>query len=107
TQSRPLIVPLSLLRSFPTRRSSDLTQPPDPVRTAVRRLSAAGQGYVRFAINQPGLFRTAYCPSPTGTTESAGDPHHPWTILSRRSEEHTSQLQSLTTLVCPLLLQPT
>ena len=32
----------------------------DPREEAVRRLSALGRGYVRFALAEPGLFRTAF-----------------------------------------------
>jgi AcrR family transcriptional regulator len=34
---------------------------PDPGAEAQRRLRALGRGYVRFALAEPGLFRTAYC----------------------------------------------
>ena len=34
---------------------------PDPGRDAVRRLRGLGAGYVRFALAEPGLFRTAFC----------------------------------------------
>lgn len=34
----------------------------DPVAVALDRLLAAGRGYVRFALDQPGLFRMAFCP---------------------------------------------
>lgn len=34
----------------------------DPVTVAIDRLTAAGRGYIQFAIDQPGLFRTAFCP---------------------------------------------
>jgi len=36
---------------------------PDPQREAIRRLRALGRGYVRFAQEEPGLFRTAFCHS--------------------------------------------
>jgi AcrR family transcriptional regulator len=32
----------------------------DPIREAVRRLRALGRGYINFAIEEPGLFRTAF-----------------------------------------------
>jgi AcrR family transcriptional regulator len=35
---------------------------PDPAQEAVRRLRALGRGYIRFAVDDPGLFRTAFCP---------------------------------------------
>ena len=34
----------------------------DPATVAVDRLTAGGRGYVRFAVEQPGLFRMAFCP---------------------------------------------
>jgi len=33
---------------------------PDPVADALRRLRALGRGYVNFALEEPGLFRTAF-----------------------------------------------
>ena len=33
----------------------------DPRAEAVRRLRALGRGYLRFALGEPGLFRTAFC----------------------------------------------
>ncbi|WP_328452156.1 TetR/AcrR family transcriptional regulator [Streptomyces sp. NBC_00386] len=33
----------------------------DPGEAAVRRTEAVGRGYVRFAIEHPGLYRTAFC----------------------------------------------
>ncbi|MFD3928042.1 TetR/AcrR family transcriptional regulator [Streptomyces sp. NPDC058614] len=41
----------------------------DPGEEAVRRTEAIGRGYVRFAIEHPGLYRTAFC----RTTEDDGD----------------------------------
>jgi AcrR family transcriptional regulator len=35
----------------------------DPVDAAVHQMRAGGRGYVRFALTQPGLFRTAFCQS--------------------------------------------
>ena len=34
----------------------------DPAQEAVRRLRAIGRAYIRFALDDPGLFRTAFCP---------------------------------------------
>ncbi len=34
---------------------------PDPGKDARRRLRALGAGYIRFALAEPGLFRTAFC----------------------------------------------
>lgn len=36
---------------------------PDRAEDACRRLAALGLGYVRFALSEPGLFRTAFCHS--------------------------------------------
>ena len=45
----------------------------DPAEAAVQRLAAAGRGYVLFALAQPGLFRTAFCPPPTGEIHPPGE----------------------------------
>jgi AcrR family transcriptional regulator len=37
------------------------TPEPDPGLEAIRRLRALGVGYLRFAQEEPGLFRTAFC----------------------------------------------
>src|SRR5690606_41501893 len=77
-----------LLHSFPTRRSSDLwtraSLPVAPWNSAVTAL-AVSRGSCRIP-------RSAYCIG-CGT----GD--------CRRSEEHTSELQSRENLVCRLLLE--
>src|SRR5687767_15325016 len=79
------------LHSFPTRRSSDLSSRSSPIvrimvitrswRIAVSCFSAAAITRERC----PGSVRTAKC--------------------TPRSEEHTSELQSLAYLVCRLLLE--
>jgi AcrR family transcriptional regulator len=33
----------------------------DPGREAIRQLRALGNGYIQFALDEPGLFRTAFC----------------------------------------------
>src|SRR5260370_33782783 len=33
----------------------------DPAAEAIRRLRALGSAYINFALNDPGLFRTAFC----------------------------------------------
>jgi AcrR family transcriptional regulator len=43
-----------------------LGAPPEgasPVEAALHRMRAGGRGYVRFALAEPGLFRTAFCTS--------------------------------------------
>ncbi|NGO07658.1 TetR/AcrR family transcriptional regulator [Streptomyces sp. HC44] len=47
-----------------------LPQLDDPGEEAVRRTEAIGRGYVRFAIEHPGLYRTAFCRT---TPEEADD----------------------------------
>ena len=45
------------------RRSLESGTPEsDPAQEAVRRLRAIGRAYIRFALEDPGLFRTAFCP---------------------------------------------
>jgi AcrR family transcriptional regulator len=45
------------------RRPAGPAQVPahDPRERAVQRLRALGRGYIRFALAEPGLFRTAFC----------------------------------------------
>jgi AcrR family transcriptional regulator len=44
------------------RLSLDSATPlPDPAEEAVRRLRALGSAYINFALEDPGLFRTAFC----------------------------------------------
>lgn len=45
---------------------------PDSARDAVRRLRALGAGYVRFALAEPGLFRTAFCHVDFKSAENSG-----------------------------------
>src|SRR5438046_7450454 len=42
---------------------------------------------------------------PNVENEKSGSVHSPFPVAERRSEEHTSELQSLTNLVCRLLLE--
>src|SRR5437899_11876901 len=72
------------LHSFPTRRSSDLAAGPDPT-------SIAGTGTTGF-FSRP---LPAYFKRSARRRRNAG----------KRSEEHTSELQSLRHLVCRLLLE--
>jgi AcrR family transcriptional regulator len=49
------------------------TPPGDDVATALAHLRATGRGYVHFAVNEPGLFRTAFADAhKTGGMPSAG-----------------------------------
>src|SRR5262249_61815265 len=74
------------LHSFPTRRSSDLARATRPARRCARRARSARSVTALRIANCSGFF---------GDRLSA----------ARRSEEHTSELQSLTNLVCRLLLE--
>src|SRR5438046_328847 len=80
------------LHSFPTRRSSDLR--PEISRVPANRsptygtCSSAAQKDSTYPIQTISYDR--------------GHPKSPW---PPRSEEHTSELQSLTNLVCRLLLE--
>jgi AcrR family transcriptional regulator len=42
----------------------------DPRADAIRRLRALGLGYLRFALAEPGLFRTAFCRPHPGKTHA-------------------------------------
>src|SRR5205814_8817320 len=80
------------LHSFPTRRSSDL------VRLALTDgtdLKVWKRGYHAKMI-QPPAPTPITCASPAASS---------WKICWKRSEEHTSELQSLRHLVCRLLLE--
>ena len=53
-----------------------LGEPPadsDPLEAALHRMRAGGRGYVRFALAQPGLFRTAFCRSEHDDLRDAGE----------------------------------
>src|SRR5438034_1795531 len=85
--------PHRALHSFPTRRSSDLADPIPRNRSAIRSL----------ATSAPGIRTTP------GSIQRP-DPGLPYcvpreSVLSQRSEEHTSELQSHSDLVCRLLLE--
>jgi AcrR family transcriptional regulator len=45
---------------------------PDPAAEAARHLRALGYGYLAFALAEPGLFRTAFCPPVRGEPTNAG-----------------------------------
>src|SRR5262249_61907315 len=82
------------LHSFPTRRSSDLTESAYSGRSSRQREASRSRGSTKRR-SSPGASA-----APTPRTKRAIS----WT-LSARSEEHTSELQSLTNLVCRLLLE--
>lgn len=52
-------------------------------RRALARFRATGQAYVDFALNEPGLFRTAFAPAGVQhTDETVAPERHPFMILS-------------------------
>src|SRR5437899_12575460 len=83
------------IHSFPTRRSSDLE-----VKASMRpRRSRRGEPPRRGEDVPPGDGFNAATAFPPWRTQHRG------IAASRRSEEHTSELQSLRHLVCRLLLE--
>src|SRR5438045_6990997 len=91
----PCGAPLDL-PSFPTRRSSDLARGPGPVLPGQGTAAAGDPG-----IRSHGSFSGAAGRGRHGNgPDPAGDPAE-----EARSEEHTSELQSLRHLVCRLLLE--
>lgn len=58
----------------------------DAGRDAIARLDAVGRGYVHFALNEPGLFATAF--APRKTTAHTGDaPFHPGDHAAQSGDE--------------------
>ena len=73
-------------------RLSSVTHHGPKAKRAIARFRATGQGYIDFALDEPGLFRTAFAHTTTGHEghtrhpEVAGDhinEHHPFQILIR------------------------
>jgi AcrR family transcriptional regulator len=63
----------------------------DPRDEAVRRLRALGQGYIRFALAEPGLFRTAFCHAETSREQHRDMMESPaFAMLSSVLDELTS-----------------
>src|SRR5260370_23843995 len=89
---------------FPTRPSSDLTRQPVSA-SATPAASPASPPPITITLFKDILFRVA-------AEARLGDEHHFFcfgktneNILEKRSEEHTSELQSHLNLVCRLLLE--
>src|SRR5438046_7374429 len=85
--------------SFPTRRSSDLAAEDVPVQMEDRLTGCLAHVDDDTVIGQP-----------FGRCDFGDEVQHPIGLFRRklgdlRSEEHTSELQSLTNLVCRLLLE--
>src|SRR5207302_9330869 len=85
--------------SVPTRRASDLRS----------GRSASCSGATAPAVSRPSRstrFAGRGCPK-TRTCSASDNPARRTLSTSRRSEEHTAELQSRETLVCRLLLEKT
>lgn len=67
------------------RRSLEAGEPlADPAQESLRRVRALGQAYIRFALEDPGLFRTAFC-RPKRLLPDAAErmaAHGPYVLLS-------------------------
>src|SRR5205085_12663565 len=95
------------LHSFPTRRSSDLERV-GPGEHPLATLSLRGGGDEEgnqqdLARHQ--LYDSASIASPTSRRSPTRRRSSTQTSIARRSEEHTSELQSQSNLVCRLLLE--
>src|SRR5262245_21498489 len=95
------------LHSFPTRRSSDLVglNYKDDYHCAMRWLEEAGNPYAASIVDRTGetaIDYGVYGVPETFVIDRAGIVRY--RLAGPRSEEHTSELQSLRHLVCRLLL---
>src|SRR5262249_59348361 len=90
--------PHRLLPSSPTRRSSDLLM--EPVMSPAPCPAVAGGPRALLRLEGAALFALA-----TFLFWKTGTSWWLYAVLILRSEEHTSELQSLTNLVCRLLLE--
>src|SRR5207249_11490151 len=86
------------LHSFPTRRSSDLSAPAAPAATT------GPLSHAPSAAKPPGAHRHRR-EIRRGEVFIASPPLYRSSAAQRRSEEHTSELQSRFDLVCRLLLE--
>src|SRR5437016_4278142 len=95
------------LHSLPTRRSSDLPNVLHRHRRPPRRLPRDGQAgrHLHLRYRRPAAGRNQPRRRPPQRSRARRSYHHQrGRTLRSRSEEHTSELQSLTNLVCRLLL---
>src|SRR5690606_41621419 len=92
--------------SFPTRRSSDLNkEQPRCALSAPRRAASTARCSPLCSPCPPAPGTSGSPPPATSTTASAMRSAPCATPWRRRSEEHTSELQSRENLVCRLLLE--
>src|SRR5207248_8084272 len=95
---------LSALHSFPTRRSSDLYGGDEDQFSATGLVYAASRRGTHRPARRHTKFARVRCPRlgrpPSGACNGNDDAN-----CRRRSEEHTSELQSPYDLVCRLLLE--
>lgn len=63
----------------------------DPVAEGVRRLRAIGKAYVEYSLDEPGLFRTAFCPPEADEVDDAMEVmvanSAPYQMLSRALDD--------------------
>src|SRR5690606_39382581 len=90
------------LHSFPTRRSSDLASPPPTPATPTARRPTPRPRAASWCCRAASTESTP-ASSPTSSSARTTRTRAPTTV--RRSEEHTSELQSRENLVCRLLLE--
>src|SRR5206468_10771683 len=91
------------LHPFPTRRSSDLSRWPSRYSRSKSQESGALAGFPDRSSQQCAtLWRLG---SSTSAATHSGPTHWLRTMILCRSEEHTSELQSRSDLVCRLLLE--
>src|SRR5206468_9661269 len=95
------------LYSFPTRRSSDLRTDRFPKLGPAAESGARGETETASdfptARSIPAAGRSVPNPITSSTRRCSGSMHSPPATMAR-SEEHTSELQSRSDLVCRLLL---
>jgi AcrR family transcriptional regulator len=63
---------------------------PDPAQESLRRFRSLGAAYIDFALNDPGLFRTAFCRPDRPLSESvaaAMSAHGPYSLLASVLDE--------------------
>src|SRR5262249_56722693 len=95
------------LHSFPTRRSSDLLRPRRPRRALASSTPPTAASKQRSCPKATDSFTTTPMERPGRSYRSTRDMASMRARIGQpgaRSEEHTSELQSLTNLVCRLLL---